>query len=174
MTLLTNNIVLLFVGRVLGGISGTLLYSVFESWLVAEFNSLMLEDQSGSFLNGIFSKMTMLNSIVAIMAGILAEWLVRAIGTAKAPFMASIACLSLAFVLIARTWSENYGAREESPVDSMSLLTEEAKEAPTPPKSVVKLILSGRVDAYLLKCNYANEAKCRQKHFNPRTHVMLL
>jgi hypothetical protein len=74
-----------------------------ERWLVAEFNQLMLEDTS-SVLGGIFSAMTILNSLVAICAGILAEWLVGATGTAKAPFVASIGCLSVAFVAISRFW----------------------------------------------------------------------
>jgi len=172
-TLLTDNIVILFAGRVLGGISGTLLYSVFESWLVAEYNGLMLDDHSGSILSGIFSKMTMLNSIVAIIAGVLAEWLGRAIGTAKAPFMASMACLSVAFIMIARNWSENYGSREEGPLESMSLLTEEAKEAPAPAKSVVKLILSGMVIGRLQQLNRAN-SDCRQEPFDACAHFMLL
>lgn len=102
-TLLADDIRILFLGRVLGGICGTLLWSVFESWLVAEFNQLMLEDTS-SVLGGIFSAMTILNSLVAICAGILAEWLVGLVGTAKAPFMASIGCLSLAFVAISKFW----------------------------------------------------------------------
>jgi MFS family permease len=100
-TLLADDIRILFLGRVLGGICGTLLWTVFESWLVAEFNQLKLED-TGSVLGGIFSAMTILNSLVAIF--ILAEGLVGLIGTAKAPFMASIGCLSLAFVAISKFW----------------------------------------------------------------------
>lgn len=103
LTLLSDQIVLLFLGRILGGISATLLYSVFESWLVAEFNGLMLEEQ-GSALSGIFSTMTTLNGLVAIGAGILAESLVGMVGTAKAPFMASAVCLSIAFITISKTW----------------------------------------------------------------------
>jgi MFS family permease len=144
LTLLGDNIVILFLGRILGGMSGTLLYSVFESWLVAEFNGLMLDDQSGSILSGIFSTMTMLNSVVAIVAGVMAEWLVRATGTAKAPFMASMACLSLAFLTISKSWSENYGTRDEEPAESASLLAEEGQKEAAPSKSVVKLILSGK------------------------------
>lgn len=102
-TLLADDIRILFLGRVLGGICGTLLWSVFESWLVAEFNQLMLEDTS-PVLGGIFSAMTILNSLVAICAGILAEWLVGLSGTAKAPFLASIGCLSVAFVAISKIW----------------------------------------------------------------------
>jgi MFS family permease len=103
LTLLTDNILILFLGRVLGGLSGTLLWSVFESWLVAEFNQLMLED-SASMMSGIFSMMTTLNSLVAICAGILAEWLVGATGTAKAPFLASIGCLFVSFIAISKHW----------------------------------------------------------------------
>jgi MFS family permease len=103
LTLLTDDILILFVGRILGGFSGTLLWSVFESWLVAEYNKLMLED-SASHMSGIFSMMTTLNSLVAICAGIIAEWLVSATGTAKAPFLASIGCLFVSFVAISKHW----------------------------------------------------------------------
>ena len=101
-TLLADDIRVLFLGRVLGGICGTLLWSVFESWLVAEFNQLMLDETS--VLDGIFSAMTILNSLVAICAGVLAEWLVGVAGTAKAPFVASIGCLLFAFVAISKFW----------------------------------------------------------------------
>lgn len=62
----------------------------------------MLQDTS--VLGGIFSAMTILNSLVAICAGVLAEWLVGLAGTAKAPFLASIGCLSVAFVAISKFW----------------------------------------------------------------------
>jgi len=113
-TLFTDDITVLFLGRVLGGISGTLLWSVFESWLVAEFNQLMLQD-ADPILAGIFSTMTTSNTCVAIVAGILAEWLVRSAGTAKAPFVASTVCLSLAFVAISRFWVHT--------IESWSLVT---------------------------------------------------
>lgn len=103
MTLLSDNIYILFLGRVLGGISGTLLWSVFESWLVAEFNKLMREETDAA-MSAIFSMMTTSNTCVAIVAGLLAEWLVRVAGTAKAPFVASLGCLSLAFLAISKYW----------------------------------------------------------------------
>jgi MFS family permease len=95
LTLLTDNIYVLFFGRVLGGISGTLLWSVFESWLVAEFNKLMLEE-ADTALSAIFSMMTTSNTCVAIVAGLIAEWLV--------PFLLSAGCLSLAFLAISKYW----------------------------------------------------------------------
>jgi MFS family permease len=102
-TLLSDNIYVLFLGRVLGGVAGTLLWSVFESWLVAEFNKLMLEETDAA-MSAIFSLMTTSNTCVAVVAGLLAEWLVRRAGTAKAPFMASLGCLSLAFLAITKYW----------------------------------------------------------------------
>ena len=71
--------------------------------MVTEFNRL-LPDEPGSTLSGIFSAMTTLNTVVAIGAGIVAEWVVRMTGTAKAPFMASIPCLTIAFVAISKYW----------------------------------------------------------------------
>ncbi|KAF1950292.1 DUF791-domain-containing protein [Byssothecium circinans] len=139
LTLLSDRLPVLFLGRVLGGICGTLLYSVYESWLVAEFNKLMLEEP-GSILNGIFSLNTTLNSVVAILAGVTAEWMVRVSGTAKAPFMGSIGCLVVAFVVISRSWSENYGDRNDDIPESTSLLAAEKGEDITPAKSAVKMI----------------------------------
>lgn len=107
MTLLSDHIYILFLGRVLGGISGTLLWSVFESWLVAEYNKLSLENAEAE-LSSIFSMMTTSNTCVAIFAGLLAGWLVDMAKTAQAPFMVSIVCLMLAFVAISKYWVSSY------------------------------------------------------------------
>lgn len=108
LTLLSDNIYVLFFGRILGGISGTLLWSVFESWLVAEFNKLMLEEADIA-LSAIFSMMTTSNTCVAIVAGLIAEYLVRVAGTAKAPFLLSTGCLALAFLAIGKYWVGLFG-----------------------------------------------------------------
>jgi MFS family permease len=142
-TLLSNNIYVLFLGRILGGVCGTVLWSVFESWLVAEFNQLMLQD-SDPILSSIFSAMTTSNTCVAIGAGIFAEWLVRWAGTAKAPFMASIVCLGLSFVAISRYWGENYGSASGKASETEGLLQqEEATPAPAA-VSPLRMILRDR------------------------------
>ncbi|KAF2026710.1 DUF791-domain-containing protein [Setomelanomma holmii] len=138
-TLLSDNIYVLFLGRILGGVSGTLLWSVFESWLVAEFNKLMIEEKEAP-LAAIFSMMTTSNTCVAIVAGLIAEWLVRVAGTAKAPFMLSIGCLVMAFVAISNYWGENYGAAHRDTVDGAALLQEEA-EPKQPPTTGLRTIL---------------------------------
>jgi len=103
LTLLVDDIVTLLIGRVLGGVSTTLMYSVFESWMVTEFNK-QFPDEPGSTLSGIFSIMTTLNTMVAITAGVLAEWVTHLTGTEKAPFMTAVACLMLAFAAISSQW----------------------------------------------------------------------
>ncbi|EDU49331.1 major facilitator superfamily domain containing protein 5 [Pyrenophora tritici-repentis Pt-1C-BFP] len=142
-TLLTNNIYVLFLGRILGGVCGTILWSVFESWLVAEFNQLMIQDGE-AHLSAIFSTMTTSNTCVAIAAGIFAEWAVRCTGTAKAPFMAAIVCLALSFVAISRCWGENYGSSSRRASETEGLLQqEEATPAPAP-TSALRTILRDR------------------------------
>jgi hypothetical protein len=71
--------------------------------MVTEYN-VLFPDEPGSTLSGIFSTMTTLNSIVAIFAGIVAEWVTDAIGTEKAPFMTAVGCLALAFFAISKNW----------------------------------------------------------------------
>lgn len=102
-TVLFDDIVILFLGRVLGGLSTTLMYSVFESWMVTEYHHQDLDDAGGS-LNEIFGAMATLNSVVAIIAGLFAEGISDFTGTQKAPFMTAIVCLILAFVSISRYW----------------------------------------------------------------------
>ena len=106
LTLLTDDIAILFIGRMLGGISTTLMYSVFESWMVTEYNK-QFPDEPGSTLSGIFSIMTTLNTVVAVVAGVIAEWVTDFTGTEKAPFMTAVACLMLAFVAIQNHWVRN-------------------------------------------------------------------
>ena len=55
----------LMLGRLLGGIATSLLFSVFEAWLVAEHNRRGFE---ASWVGGTFSKAQFGNSLVAIAA----------------------------------------------------------------------------------------------------------
>jgi len=152
-TLLTNNIYVLFFGRILGGVCGTVLWSVFESWLVAEFNHLMLPDGE-PHLSAIFSTMTTSNTCVAIGAGIFAEWAVRMAGTAKAPFMASIACLSLSFLAISNFWGENYGSSSRRASETEGLLQQEEATPAPPPTSALRTILRGTLKPRYLRLLY--------------------
>ncbi len=94
----------LFAGRVLGGISTTLMYSVFESWMVTEYYSLGLERSGVLALSEVFGIMTTLNSVVAILAGVIGQTLVSQAQTKTAPFMAGIALLIGAFFIMVSYW----------------------------------------------------------------------
>jgi MFS family permease len=142
-TLLSDNIYVLFFGRILGGVCGTVLWSVFESWMVAEFNQLMLPDGE-PHLSAIFSTMTTSNTCVAIGAGIFAEWAVRMTGTAKTPFMASIGCLSLSFLAISKYWGENYGTSSRRASETEGLLQQEEATPAPPATSALRTILRDR------------------------------
>ncbi|EAS30770.1 uncharacterized protein CIMG_06249 [Coccidioides immitis RS] len=108
LTVSPSSVYLLFLGRLLGGIGTTLLFTVFETWLVAEFHRLELEKE-GAELNDLLGTMTILNTIVAVASGLLSELLVGWTESKRSPFLASIFCLGLAFFAILRKWGENYG-----------------------------------------------------------------
>lgn len=100
---LLPNLAVLFFGRVCGGLSTSLLFSAYESWMVTEYHRRHL-DHSGTSLSSMFGIMTTLNSIVAIVSGVSSEWLVQVTVTKRAPFMASAGLLGMAFWLILVFW----------------------------------------------------------------------
>ena len=61
---------LLLLGRVLGGISTSLLFSAFESWMVAEHRKRGYPE---AWLAGTFSLAAAGNGFVAVFAGLLAQ-----------------------------------------------------------------------------------------------------
>ncbi|TFY61171.1 hypothetical protein EVG20_g7155 [Dentipellis fragilis] len=98
---------LLFLGRVLGGISTSILFSAFESWLVSASTSAALQSED---LSSIMGRATLVNGFVATGAGIfsnkLVEWNAEGF---RSPFIASGCLLTLAWFVIRGTWTENYG-----------------------------------------------------------------
>ncbi|KAJ1635500.1 hypothetical protein T492DRAFT_965796 [Pavlovales sp. CCMP2436] len=98
----------LLVGRVLGGISTSLLFSAFEAWLVSEHRARKFPEQ---WLERIFSLNGALNGITAIAAGLLAQFLTVNLGMGNiGPFRGAIALTVLALFQIL-PWDENYGDR---------------------------------------------------------------
>lgn len=100
---LVPEVPILFLGRVFGGLSTSLMYSAFESWMVTEYHKRQIE-KAGTSLSSMFGIMTTLNSIVAIFAGVFSEWLVQVTNTKRAPFMASAGLLIIAFWVILGFW----------------------------------------------------------------------
>jgi len=102
-TMLSDDLLILFAGRACGGVSTTLLYSVFETWMIAEYHDQAL-DAYGLSLGSMFGKMTTLSGVVAIASGVVGDVLVRSLDSKTSPFMASVVCLGLAFVFISKHW----------------------------------------------------------------------
>ncbi|THV04693.1 DUF791-domain-containing protein [Dendrothele bispora CBS 962.96] len=102
---------ILLLGRILGGISTSILFSAFESWLVSASTNAGL---SSSDLSLIFGRATLVNGFVAAGAGIASNKLVASTGTFTSPFIASGILLVLSYFVIKNSWSENFGTTDKN------------------------------------------------------------
>ena len=105
LSVLSNDILVLFLGRAIGGLSTTLLYTVFETWMVSEHQKRELSEDLP--LGSMFSLSVTLSGSVAIVAGVLGEAIVSYTGSKASPFLAAALCLCMAFVGIQRYWASN-------------------------------------------------------------------
>ncbi|KAK7740415.1 hypothetical protein SLS62_011132 [Diatrype stigma] len=123
-SVLSDDLRVLALGRVVGGVAITLLWTAFESWMVAEWNARNLDDgdeggEDGEKKGGprpgmgglaaMFGLMTTANCITAISAGVLSHCVVLALGSKTDPFFFGMALDVCAAVLMLRTWNENHG-----------------------------------------------------------------
>jgi MFS family permease len=95
----------LMLGRILGGISTSILFSAFESWMVQEHHEAAYPEE---WLGITFSLATAGNGIVAIVCGVVASISRDNFGPV-APFDVSLLCLLLGGLIVAMKWGENYG-----------------------------------------------------------------
>ncbi|ESN93425.1 hypothetical protein HELRODRAFT_88702 [Helobdella robusta] len=109
-----NNFSILMVGRLLGGIATSILYSAFESWVILEHHKRGFEPH---LLGSIFSHAVVGNSIVAICSGVVAQKAADFFGYV-APFDVSIISLVIMCIVIYFTWVENYGDQSASTMQS--------------------------------------------------------
>ena len=103
-TMFSDNFVVLFLGRLCGGVSTTLLFSVFEAWMITEYHRRGLDAGSELALATVFGHMTTLSCLVAIASGVAGDVLVSLLGGRVWPFVASIVCSGLAAFFIHKTW----------------------------------------------------------------------
>ncbi|XP_071706393.1 uncharacterized protein [Rutidosis leptorrhynchoides] len=103
----------LLLGRILGGVATSLLFSAFESWLVAEHNKRGFEQQ---WLSLTFSKAIFLgNGLIAIISGLFGNFLVDVASLGPvAPFDAAACILAIGMAIILSSWGENYGDPSEN------------------------------------------------------------
>jgi len=100
-----NFFVLVF-GRLTGGIATSILFSSFESWLVAEHNKNFYPAE---WLNQTLSLATLLNGVTAIVAGSMGAMVRTHFDSLVAPFDLAIVFLLIAMAVIASMWPENKG-----------------------------------------------------------------
>ncbi|CAD7933645.1 unnamed protein product [Amoebophrya sp. A120] len=98
-----NNFPLLLFGRVLSGISSSLLFSAFEAWMVSEHRRRKFPEKS---LNATFAIASAGNGIVAIIGGLLAQIAADKRGD-LGPFQLAIALTVVCLLLILFLWEED-------------------------------------------------------------------
>ncbi|KAL8714306.1 MAG: hypothetical protein Q9220_001637 [cf. Caloplaca sp. 1 TL-2023] len=89
LSLVSNNISILFAGRALGGLGTTLMYTVFEAWMVTEYNQRAMARTSLK-LSNIFGRMITLSSVVAVFAGLVVDKRVLTLGLTSCCFEGSM------------------------------------------------------------------------------------
>ena len=121
---------ILLIGRFLGGVATSLLFSVFDSWLIKSHSSLGLES---SYLSKSFAAASYGNYVVAILAGLVANHMAEVTemvewGSGRTvtestgvlfyggfinPFDCAIVVLLICGTLASLFWEENYGEVNE-------------------------------------------------------------
>ena len=123
-----KNYSILMIGRLLGGIATSLLFSIFEAWLIRSHADANLKHMLGKS----FSWAAYGNSVIAIVAGIVANKAASSFpmmtiqdefiyaGGFLNPFDIALAALCLCGFFAATLWEENYGETSSSPSSSSS------------------------------------------------------
>lgn len=106
----------LMLGRFLSGISTSLLFSVFESWMVCEHRKQGHDD---ALLGETFSYATFGNGLAAVLAGLIANYFASTFGFV-APFVVAIIPLVSVALLVSTTWEENYGNQQLNMLSSLT------------------------------------------------------
>lgn len=101
--MLSDNLLVLFFGRLCGGVGTTLLFSVFEAWMISDYHRRGL-DGSDLDLSTVFGHMTTLSCIVAIASGVIGDILVSFSGTRTWPFLAAVLCCIGSAYFISTIW----------------------------------------------------------------------
>lgn len=117
LSLCSDSLPILLVGRALGGFGGTLMSNSPEAWLV---DNVKVERNKDDHLRAIFGKAFQLDPVLAIFAGKIAEVFASHRGP-TGPFQAQPFILSTALAMIIFLWSDSptsQGGKENTPIQS--------------------------------------------------------
>ena len=126
LTKLSSAYSILCIGRVLSGIATSLLFSVFEAWMVCAHNKRKFPAE---LISDTFSKATAGNGLCAVFAGLVADQLCAYWGFA-APFVFACVPLVILGVIVHLYWDENTGVDSNTPEND-----------PTARKSIIQQLL---------------------------------
>ncbi|PKS11719.1 hypothetical protein jhhlp_001707 [Lomentospora prolificans] len=127
--MLSDNLVILFFGRLAGGVATTILFSIFDVWMVAEYHSRGLSNSSLS-LSTVFSYAAIMSPIIAIAMGVAGDGLVQIFGSRIWPFMGGVLCSLASIIWIYKRWDENYGSKashNSSLKDALKSITSDSR-----------------------------------------------
>jgi len=103
----SNYLPLLFLGRLVNGVTIAGLYTVPEGWLAAEQKARELPETQ---ISSTLAQATSFSSLLAVAGGLLADLLVTNFGL-RAPFLCALPGHFLSLYIITFGWQENFGQR---------------------------------------------------------------
>jgi len=162
-----NHMSLLLVGRVLGGVSTSLLFSAFEAWMVTEHRRRGFPEE---WIGLTFGRCAVWNGATAIVAGVAAQWAADWLGDIG-PFKLAMALTALAGVLML-AWEENYGSAAPAKAGKKAAQRGSAAEPPAPPAPPSGLLGAWHVvwqseELMLVPRRYSNATKPNQPPISP-------
>jgi len=115
---LSHSYIVLIAGRILAGISNSILFQALEIWYLHEH--LETNDFPKEWVPVTFSLATLGSSLVAILAGVLADVVAQWVSFgAQSPFLLAVVFLLTTGCLILLQWPENYGPEKELTVKKL-------------------------------------------------------
>lgn len=154
----------LILGRITGGIATSLLFSIFECWMITEHRKR--HEFSEPLLRYMFSLMFLAQYATAIVTGFVSQAAATAhpltpvapgsiihYGGNIVPFDLAIVCLIAGAVMIAVRWDENYGevTEHESPMQRLRLAVSTVRSSwPVSLLGVVVACFEGSMYAFIL------------------------
>jgi MFS family permease len=103
LSMLSDNLIILFIGRLTGGVATTLLFSVFDAWMVSEYHTRGLAYMSLS-LSSVFSYAAVMSPLIAIVMGVCGDAMVMTLGSRVWPFLAGAVCCVISMTWISMRW----------------------------------------------------------------------
>merc|ERR1719499_2308433 len=122
-----TDLTILYIGRVLGGIATSILFSSFEAWMVTHHTS---RGFPMALLGDTFGWAWGWNGGVAVAAGVVTGYAADIYGPVAA-FDCSAFMLTIGFLVVAFTWTENFGSASLNVTQTLTTSLSEMKNSPS-------------------------------------------